>query len=148
MSKECSICYRSQDDADHDKSVVYSDEYWVVRHSPETNITGYVVIEPRRHFLDMSHATPQEIRAYGNVLAAAMKAVRDVTECERIYTFSLGESVSHYHLHVIPRRKDFPRAYRARGIMQYPLVPAVDENILEFVCERLRRAMSRAHALT
>jgi histidine triad (HIT) family protein len=112
------------------------------------NITGYVLIEARRHFLDMSDASSAEAADYGNVLAATMRAVRDVVACERIYTFSLAEAVPHYHLHVIPRRADFLRAYRARGIMQYPVKPAVDPAVMEFMCERLRRAFQRVGAIT
>jgi diadenosine tetraphosphate (Ap4A) HIT family hydrolase len=119
---------------------VFENEHWIVRHSSETNIAGYVLIESRRHFLDMAEATAAEAASYGEVLAATMAAVREVAQPERVYTFSLAEAVPHYHLHVIPRRADFPRAYRARGIMQYPLQPAVDDSICELTCERLRRA--------
>lgn len=136
---DCVICKYAADGT----YTVFENEHWIVRHSNETNISGYVLVEPRRHFLDLSHATPAEAASYGEVLSKSMNAVREVTQCERIYTFSLGESCPHYHLHVIPRRADFPRAYRARGIMQYPLTPAVDNSILEFTCERLRRAFQR-----
>jgi diadenosine tetraphosphate (Ap4A) HIT family hydrolase len=120
--------------------IVFENEHWIVRHSDETNIAGYVVVEPRRHFLDLSFATPEEAASYGEVLSAAIAAVREVAQPERVYTFSLGESCPHYHLHVIPRREGFPRAYVARGIMQYPLEPTVDVSIRELTCERLRRA--------
>lgn len=144
---ECVICDRCQP-ASFDHTVIFADEHWVVRHSRETNIQGYLVIEPRRHFLDLSKANSAECVSYGQVLSQAMNAIREVVDAERIYTFSLGESCPHYHLHVIPRRAGFPRAYKARGIMQYPLTPAVDESVLEFLCERLRRAFSRVKALT
>jgi histidine triad (HIT) family protein len=136
---DCVICKYAKDGS----HTVFENDHWIVRHSNETNIPGYVLVEPRRHFLDMSEATPAEAASYGEVLSKSMQAVREVTQCERIYTFSLGESCPHFHLHVIPRRADFPRAYVARGIMQYPLTPAVDNSILEFTCERLRRAFQR-----
>jgi histidine triad (HIT) family protein len=133
---DCVICKHATE-ADW---IIFQNEHWIVRQSDETNIPGYVLVEPRRHFLDMSFATPAEARSYGEVLAAAITAVREVAQPERVYTFSLGESTPHYHLHVIPRRADFPRAYTARGIMQYPLQPALDSSIRELTCERLRRA--------
>lgn len=140
----CVVCTNAQDR----KRVVFENEHWIVYHANETNIPGYVVVVPRRHFLDLSHATEAETRSYGQVLSQAMSAMRNVVECERIYTFSLGESVPHYHLHVMPRRAEFPRAYRGRGIMQYPLVPVLDDNILQLTCERLRRAFARVVAIT
>lgn len=137
----CVICARAGDR----KLIVFENEHWIVRHSNETNIPGYVLIEARRHFLDMSHATTRESATYGALLAHTMSAVRRVVpDCERIYTFSLAEAVPHYHLHVIPRRDDFPRAYKGRGIMQYPLLPAMDESLLDLMCERLRRAFTSA----
>lgn len=133
---DCVICkYGSESGC-----IVFQNEHWIVRHSDETNIPGYVLIQPRRHFLDLSFATAAEAASYGEVLAATTSVVREVVQPERVYTFSLGESCPHYHLHVIPRRADFPRAYMARGIMQYPLQPAVDASVCELTCERLRRA--------
>lgn len=137
---DCVICARAGDR----KLIVFENDHWIVRHSNETNIAGYLLIESRRHFLDMSNATAREVSSYGPVLAQAMSAIRRVVECERIYTFSLAEAVPHYHLHVIPRRAEFPRAYKGRGIMQYPLAPAVDGSLLELTCERLRRAFTSA----
>ncbi len=143
---DCVICRRGMDP--NNWRIVFSDENWIVAHSDETNIAGYLVIEPRRHFLDMSEATVGEAQSYGQILSCSMKAIRDVVDCQRIYTFSLGESCPHYHLHLIPRKADFPRAYRARGIMQYPLSPVLDESITSVTCQRLRRAFSRVQALT
>jgi diadenosine tetraphosphate (Ap4A) HIT family hydrolase len=72
-----------------------------------------------------------------------MQAIREVTDCARIYTFSLGESVPHYHLHMIPRTDSMPRVYRARGVMQYPLVPTADEALVAETCSRLKNAIAR-----
>jgi histidine triad (HIT) family protein len=134
----CALCKR-----DHPLMTIYEDEHWIVRHSSETNILGYVLLCAKRHFLDISQADDDEIAAYGRALRATMKAIHEVTDCQRVYTFSLGEAVPHYHLHVIPRTESMPKAYRARGIMQYPLAPAVDPSLCEQVCERLRRAVAR-----
>lgn len=142
MRTDCVICTRAAHTED-DTTVVYAGEHWIVRHSKETNIVGYLLLEPRRHFLDLSEATGAEATEYGALLRVVMQAIRQVVECERIYTFSLAEAVPHYHLHVIPRNAAFPRAYRARGIMQYPLSPGVDASVLEFVVERLKRAFTR-----
>src|SRR5262249_10568754 len=115
-------------------------------HSKETNILGYVVLASRRHFLDLSEATDAETESYGKVLGTTMRAIRRVTFCQRVYTFSLGEAVPHFHVHIIPRTASLPRAYRGRGIMSYPLVPPADPALLAETAERLRRVIGRYHS--
>lgn len=107
----------------------------------ETNIAGYLVLEAKRHFLDLSEATDSECRSYGEVLRAVTSAIRTVTECARVYSFTLAEVVPHFHVHLIPRTNYLPPSYRGRGVLAYPLNPGIDANVADLVCERLRRAM-------
>lgn len=124
-----------------DSHRIWQSKHWRIRHSDETDLLGYCILEPRRHFLDMSDANAEEIAEYAPLLSRLMKAVRKYAPgCERVYTFSLGESVSHYHLHVIPRSTNFPLEYKARGIMSYPLTPAADPEQVEVM-----RAKFAAH---
>lgn len=137
--KPCVICQR----ADESTYLVRKTEHWTIRHSDETVIVGYVVLEPRRHFLDMSHATDEEARSYGIELKNIIAAVRKATNCERVYTFSLGESCPHFHLHIIPRGENFPQEYFARGIMQYPLTPGCDAAVVAKMCNDLKVALGK-----
>lgn len=137
MNASCLVC-DAQNKSGAGARVVYEDAFWRVRHSSETNIAGYFVLESTRHFLDLSEATSEECTIYGVVLGRVMAAVRRVTNCERVYTFSLGEAVPHYHLHIIPRSEHFPRAYRGRGIMSYPVSPSLSPVLVDRVCERVR----------
>lgn len=137
----CKIC-RDQASADSPYKV-YEDDFWLVRHSEETNILGYFIIEPKRHFLDLAEATEKECAGYGILLAKVMKSMRSIVECRRIYTFSLAEANPHFHVHVIPRAQEFPRAYVGRGIMSYPLQPAADGSLLQSVCFSMKKAMGK-----
>lgn len=141
-STKCGICERKHPS----EYEVFSGEHWRIRHSQETNILGYCIIEPHRHFLDLSEATDEELQQYSILLSALMKALRKIPECERIYTFSLAEAVPHYHLHVIPRRKNFPRTYAGRGIMSYPTVPGAEKSLVESIVEGIRKRMRIAHS--
>lgn len=123
--------------------VIYDDAHWVVRHSTETNILGYLILQAKRHVLDLSAASQAEVMSYGLVLRRTMQAIHEVIEPQRIYTFSIGEAVPHYHLHLVPRTPSLPRAYRARGVMQYPLAPVADESLVKEACNRIKRAMAR-----
>lgn len=133
---QCLICKRQEETPE--KDIVLSTENFVVRHSRETNILGYLVIEARRHILDLTEATDDEAVGYGALLKQVMSLIRKLTGAERIYTFSLGEAVPHFHVHVIPRTDSLPRFFRGRGIMSYPLEPSLKEEQMEEVCKSLR----------
>lgn len=136
---ECRIC-----DAAGEPFLIYANARWRVRHSQETNILGYCILEPVRHFLDLSEAEPKELEQYGSILAALMKAQRELLHCQRVYTFSLAEAVPHFHVHVIPRAADFKRAFRGRGIMSYPTTPAADTNLVENILASIRPHLLRS----
>ena len=131
----CGICERNHP-AEYE---VMSTKHWRIRHSLETNILGYCILEPQRHFLDLSEATDDELQHYPILLSALMKTLREIPECLRIYTFSLAEAVPHYHLHVIPRSENFPRGFAGRGIMSYPTSPAADKSLVESRVQSLRQ---------
>lgn len=137
---DCVICKRQKADSAQTEGsdLVYACDEFVIRHSRETNIRGYLVIEARRHYLDLTEAGEEEAISYGKVLKSAMQLVRKLTSAERIYTFSLGEAVPHFHVHVIPRTDSLPRFFRGRNIMSYPLQPSLKDEQLAEVCQSLR----------
>lgn len=139
QQSKCVFCSR-QAPVDN---IVFEDDQWLVRHSAETNILGYFVIEAKRHFVDLSQSTDREARSYGEILRALQKAIREVTHCQRVYTFSLGEAVEHFHLHVIPRTEKVPRTFRGRGILAYPTQPGPDAALAAHTSERVARRMER-----
>lgn len=135
----CQLC--SEASSYPAERVIYSDDDWILRHSSETDILGYLVLQSKRHFLDLSEASESECTAYGGILARAMKCIREVTQCQRVYTFSLAEAVPHFHLHIIPRSKDFNAQYKGRGIMSYPVVPACDDQLVREICAELKQRL-------
>lgn len=130
----CPICELAPPEAYN----IFSNDSWRVRHSAETDIPGYCILEPHRHILDLSEANPAELHSYGTLLAGVMKAQRTILACRRVYTFSLAEAVPHYHLHIIPIARDFPPAWRGRGIMSYPLEPACESGVVERTSRLIR----------
>ncbi|HEY9784203.1 MAG TPA: HIT family protein [Candidatus Obscuribacterales bacterium] len=144
-SENCPIC-RRQKSTDLD-SVVFESENWIVRHSPETNILGYLLVEAKRHYLDLSEATAAEASTFGPVCKEMAAAIRKITRAERVYSFSLNEAVPHFHTHLIPRTAAIPRRYRARGILAYPLEPTADRTLVAETCSRLRSCLRRLPGL-
>jgi len=144
---ECKICKPATPDSYH----VYSNDFWRVRHSCETDILGYCILESRRHFLDLSEAHKPELVDYGLFLGVIMKVQREILHCRRVYTISLAEAVPHFHVHVIPRSEDFSPVYTGRGIMSYPSDPACDsvhvENVVKIFQEYLARVLPKLSGL-
>ncbi|MBX9720301.1 MAG: HIT domain-containing protein [Candidatus Obscuribacterales bacterium] len=136
---ECKICNLEVAEF----QLLFSNEFWRIRHSQETNIIGYFILEPQRHFLDLSEASAAELMQYGPLLAEIMKAQREILKCQRVYTFSLAEAVPHFHVHVIPRAKNFMRAYVGRGIMSYPTVPAANPALVDNAVQIFKAQMRR-----
>jgi len=134
----CVICKHISKTDETAEHYVFETEHWLLRHSNETDIEGYLILEPRRHILDFADANEEELAAYGTVIAAAMKAIKKIVAPVRIYTFTLAESCPHLHVHLIPRSEDFPDQWRARGIMSYPLSPVVDEGRMAELCAAFR----------
>ncbi len=134
----CPICQRQKN---ADSEIVFADHLWIARHSVETNILGYLVLEPRRHFIDLAEATIQEAHSFGTILRQLVGAVKATIKPERVYTFTLAESVPHFHVHIIPRRPTMPRAYRGRGILNYPLQPGPNKTMVQELCQTLRRRL-------
>jgi histidine triad (HIT) family protein len=144
----CLICLRQQST---DLHTVFENELWIARHSRETNILGYIVLEPKRHFLDLAAATDEEAQTFGPIMRELVSAVKAMVKPERVYTFTLAEVVPHFHVHIVPRSDTLPRAYRGRGILSYPLQPGASEALVEGLCTAFRRrlktsSISGAHA--
>jgi len=135
----CPICARQARSGEY----IYVSDHWVLRHSSETDILGYLVLESSRHILDMSEASADECASLGQVMKLAVGAIRASVDCERVYSVTLAEVVPHFHVHLIPRTPSLPRAYRGRGVLAYPLLPAADPALVESTCERLRAAIRR-----
>ena len=135
----CAICAR-QERADE---YIYRTPHWSLRHSDETDILGYLILESRRHFLDMSEADDAECESFGSALRLAVGAIRAAVDCHRVYSFTLAEAVPHFHVHLIPRSPSMPKAFRGRGVLSYPLQPSADAALTESTCERLKAAIRR-----
>jgi diadenosine tetraphosphate (Ap4A) HIT family hydrolase len=136
--KSCAICSRQKDTKQETATTIFEDDLWLVRHSAETNILGYLVVESKRHFLDMSLSSDVECQSLGYVLREVNKALHRVLHPERIYTYTLAEAVPHFHIHVIPRTDAMPRHYRGRGIMSYPIKPFANKSLVDEISARLK----------
>jgi len=69
---------------------------------------GHCLIVTRDHYQDIFEATPESIARVGHVSTLIAHAVKQELQCDGVGIFQLngaaaGQTVFHYHMHVIPR---------------------------------------------
>jgi histidine triad (HIT) family protein len=101
---------------------------------------GHCLIVTKDHYRDIFDATPDAIAMVGHVSTLIAHTVKQELQCDGVGIFQLngaaaGQTVFHYHMHVIPRTADTELAIHSR-------VPG-DPAELEALAARLqRRALS------
>lgn len=105
----CVICAVNDGSVDAPHGLLYADALWVVRHMPPPyGIAGWLTLQTRRHCPEPAAFTDAEAASFGPALRHFEAILREVTAAERIYTAALGESVRHFHCHMVPRRAGVP----------------------------------------
>lgn len=69
---------------------------------------GHCLIVTKEHYRDIFEATPEAIGMVGHVSTLIAHTVNDELKCDGVGIFQLngaaaGQTVFHYHMHVIPR---------------------------------------------
>ncbi len=80
---------------------------------------GHCLIVTKEHFTDIFEATPDAIGMVGHVSTLIAHTVREELQCDGVGIFQLngaaaGQTVFHYHMHVIPRMAGEEMAIHAR----------------------------------
>ena len=105
----CAICALHVDDGELAAHEVWRNELWLLRHHPQpAPLTGWCLLDARRHCGGPLDFAPDEAREWGVVVQRASLLVKQVTGCERVYAIAFGEGAQHLHLHLIPRHVDDP----------------------------------------
>ena len=87
----------------------------VVFHVPppagETSYLGHLLVTPRRHCPDFAGLDRGEAEAVGVAIAVCSAALKAIG-AERVYVATVGHSVAHLHVHLLPRWPGTPRTSR------------------------------------
>ena len=106
----CAICALHGDESELTAHEVWRSDLWLMRHHPRpAPLTGWCLLDSRRHFGGPMNFAPDEARQWGAVVQRASQLIREVTGCDRVYAIAFGEGARHLHLHLIPRCGDDPR---------------------------------------
>ena len=106
----CAICALHGDESELTAHEVWRSDLWLLRHHPRpAPLTGWCLLDSRRHFGGPMNFAPDEARQWGAVVQRASQLICEVTGCDRVYAIAFGEGARHLHLHLIPRCGDDPR---------------------------------------
>jgi len=106
----CLICKKQVGQEDPPPGgYIYEGRYFAICHSPRSiGTAGTVIIESRRHFLDFGEMTSVEGADLTGLLRRIFPAIKEATGAERLYSLAMMDGVPHFHLWLVPWRKDEP----------------------------------------
>ena len=142
----CFICRKQVGKAEAPPGgYIYEGNYFAICHAPSDRGTaGTLIIESRRHFLDFGEMTSAEGADLTGLLKRLFPVVKQTTRAERVYSLAMMDGVPHFHLWLVPWKKDDP----LRGVTYLASEhqrSSVEE--VEQMVRSIRRAFERSEIL-
>jgi diadenosine tetraphosphate (Ap4A) HIT family hydrolase len=145
----CGVCELHANAEARERYEIGRDPLWILRHHPNpAPLTGWLLLDARRHLGGPMHFTPEEAGAWGPAVQQASQLVQQLTGCERVYAIGFGEGARHLHLHLIPRFAAEPasEAWKVadlyRAVASGARTPAEERAVAAFV-QRARLAWGK-----
>jgi diadenosine tetraphosphate (Ap4A) HIT family hydrolase len=112
-------------------------EHFLAEHAPlQESSAGTVIVEARRHLLDFGEMTATESAELGSVLHQLVPAIKAATGVERVYYLAVMEHSPHFHLWLVPKKKEAELLGVDYLAQQPPLTASQDE--AEAVSRKIR----------
>ena len=140
------IC-RKQDGQGHEEApppggYIVEEKHFLVEHAPlKLSNAGTVIVESRRHLLDFGEMTSAESAELGSILKRLVAALKITTGAHRIYFLALMERVPHFHLWLVPKKKQ--GSLRGVAYLARRPVPA-SSSAAEAISREIRRRIERS----
>jgi len=91
--------------------LVYSDALFVVEQCRDCFVPGYLIVSALSGAGGLEELAPEEQAALGNILALAVRAVKEVVRPHRVYCAQFGETEGPLHFHIFPRTEQITQEY-------------------------------------
>ena len=146
MDIACGVCRQHHDPSARAHYEISRSPLWLLRHhSDPAPLTGWLLLDARRHLCGPIAFTPEEASSWGLAVQQASKLVQQLTSCDRVYAIAFGEGARHLHLHLIPRFGAEPASEAWKVADLYREVasgqrPAAEEAAVQSFVERARDA--------
>ena len=129
-------------------SVCYEDTHAIAFMDVQPVNVGHVLVVPRDHYESLCDVPPDIAMHLFDVSMRLVPIVRDVTGCADMNLVvnsgeAAGQDVFHYHVHLIPRRKDdgfdIPLPFPASEMPDRTFLDAIASRIISAMRDPARR---------
>ncbi|MEX3622855.1 HIT family protein [Viridibacillus arvi] len=142
MNQDCFICSKHKGEILTAGTTIFEDDYIYVGHIDKgSNPTylGHIMIDLKRHTPEIGDMTADEAKAFGLIMTRVSKALMEVEGAEHVYSMVSGNSVSHLHMHIVPRYPNTPIKYwSAMELNEWAEAPKGIGNEINEVCLRIK----------
>ncbi|MDR1243744.1 MAG: hypothetical protein LBC22_03720 [Endomicrobium sp.] len=100
----CLTCQILQGDLIPPGGIFYRDQDFLICHTLDVNILGYMIVSPVRHIQSYDELSSKEAEKLGlhiHILTRFLKT--KIHDIEKTYICSFNEETHHLHFHVFPR---------------------------------------------
>jgi histidine triad (HIT) family protein len=138
----CDVCREIAGEVELPGGFLWASELVVAFHVPPllepTPMLGHLLIAPRRHADTWADLSDEEASQIGIATAALGRALRTVTNAERLYSAVIGHHSPHFHLHLFPRYPDTPNDFSFLRVDEWEGSPKGDAEQIARLVDRLR----------
>ena len=119
---------------------IVRDDRWIANHAhPTSGQRGTVIVSSRRHFLDVTEMTREESASFRDLERRLIRAIKEATRADRVYTVAMMANVPHFHTWFIPQH----RGSRVRAIELLASERRATEDEVLATAERVRDVVRR-----
>lgn len=111
---DCFICRKHSGKEDAPPGgYIFESKHFMLCHAPlELGPSGTLILESKRHILDFGEMRTEEGVELSEILRRVFPLMKKLSNAERIYSVAMMEGVPHFHLWLVPRKRNS----RLRGL--------------------------------
>ncbi|QNR07899.1 HIT family protein [Macrococcoides canis] len=145
MERDCFICEKHQDDSKIVGAKIFENDLFYIGHihiEGNEHYLGHIMIDLKRHVPTLADLTIDEAKEYGRLSVLVSKALKESECAEHIYALVSGNSVPHFHLHLIARYPNTPEEFLGpMDVRKAPNARKGSESEVEQLCQRIKLYM-------
>ena len=134
----CHVCEMRNRSTPQD--LIYQDDLWTATVAQDA--PGWIMVQANRHGEDwLWGLTSSEAGSLGPLLKRLTRALKEVSNANRVYLQALGENSLHFHALLIPRLPDTPADWRGPTLIHH-INDLADPTGCRLTAGRLRDALA------
>ncbi len=142
----CLVCEEVSGVVEVPGGFVRSGPLSVAFHVPSLNevdvFFGHVLVVPKRHVADFAGLTQEEASEIGVAIMKCSNALKGIG-AERVYVATVGHSLEHLHVHLLPRWPETPREVPWHSVDDWVGARRANSSKASDVVVQLRAVMDR-----